>query len=127
MMSTRSKKTTADFDSLSSALHIFNAGPANPAWDEAVCYLLSEKTPVAIQEQVETTITEVLQAFYSFAFQADTYPETSKSAITTQGLANRFGIDQQQLLGWAQRLESRLGKSILHNPKRATCLEEAVA
>ncbi|NJN47595.1 MAG: hypothetical protein HC808_15210 [Candidatus Competibacteraceae bacterium] len=127
MMSTRSKTTETTFSSVTEALQVFNAGPTNPAWDEAACYLLSENTPTSIQEHVETKLTETLQAFYGFAFQPDACTETGESVMTVQGFAKRTGIDQQQVLGWAHRLESRLGESILHHPNQLTYVKEAAA
>jgi hypothetical protein len=126
-MFTRSEKTMRSFASVAEALQVFNSGPTAPDWDQAACYLLSGKTPAAIQEHVETTITEALQAFYGFAFQTDAHTETGESVMTVHGLAARMGIDKNQLLAWARWLETRLGEPVLRNPQHLTLLEEAAA
>ncbi|MEE4378246.1 MAG: hypothetical protein V2J55_12160 [Candidatus Competibacteraceae bacterium] len=115
------------FASAAEALQVFNAGPTAPDWDQAACYLLSEGTPVDVQEHVEITITEALQAFHGFAFQADAQTETGESVMTVHGLANRMGMNKQQLLGWARWLEMRLGESVLRNPQQLNRLEEVAA
>jgi len=81
-MFTRSETTMTRFASATEALQIFNAGPTAPEWDQAACYLLSEETPADIQEHVEITITEALQAFHRFSFQADAHTEMDEPAMS---------------------------------------------
>jgi hypothetical protein len=100
-----------DFDNITDALRIFHEGPATPGWDHAACYLLDERTPPAIRDQVEGTITDAMKAIYGFTFQADAYTEQSEPVMTARALAERLGIGERQLVSWVRWLEKRYGRN----------------
>jgi len=100
------------------ALTIFRSGPNAPGWDNAACYLLSDKTPAAIRDQVEVAISETVQKIYGFTFQANSYTQADEAVMTARELSTQLGISENQLMAWARWFETRYGEPVIRHTDR---------
>ncbi|MCP5426051.1 MAG: hypothetical protein H6970_13445 [Gammaproteobacteria bacterium] len=99
------------FNNIADALRVFQAGPTAQGWDHAASYLLDDRTPPVIRDQVETIIADAMKAIYGFTFQPDALTEQNEPVITTRALSAKLGIGEQQLLSWVHWLEKRYSHS----------------